>query len=156
MNIKTVCSIIGCIAICFLLGFSASRLQVDSIAMWYPLLHKSALTPPDIVFPFAWGLLYICMGASVGIIVASEHAKKRVFIGLFALQMLCNFSWSIAFFYYQSPLAGLLIIILLLLFMLLYTIKTYQTFRVSSLLFFPYIAWVLFATYLNGYIVVTN
>lgn len=39
---------------------------------------------------------------------------------------------------------------------LYYIVKTYPTARASSILFMPYILWLLFATYLNAYILLNN
>ena len=49
---------------CFAVGISASFFQASSIAEWYPTLTKPTLTPPNIVFPIAWSVLYLCMGLS--------------------------------------------------------------------------------------------
>jgi tryptophan-rich sensory protein len=67
-----------------------------------------------------------------------------------------NFTWSIGFFYFQNPLIGFLNIILLDIFVINYTLKSYPVNKVSSLLFIPYLIWLLFATYLNGYILMYN
>jgi tryptophan-rich sensory protein len=64
--------------------------------------------------------------------------------------------WSISFFYLQNPLLGLINIILLEGVIIYYAVKTYREFRVSSILFIPYILWVWFATYLNLYILMNN
>lgn len=59
---------------CFAVGISASFFQASSIAEWYPTLTKPTLTPPNIVFPIAWSVLYLCMGLSLGrLIVRRQH-----------------------------------------------------------------------------------
>ena len=50
------------VLVCFLLGFIAGRIQSDAIENWYPLLDKPALTPPNIAFPIAWSVIYLCIG----------------------------------------------------------------------------------------------
>lgn len=144
------------VIICFLVGVSASFIQSDSIEHWYPFLKKPSLTPPNIVFPIAWSILYLCMGVSIGFIINSQSPKKKYFMGLFAAQLFLNFMWSILFFYFRNPLWGLIDILALDVVIINYAIKTYKEFRISSLLFFPYIAWVTFATYLNLYILYNN
>ena len=52
------------VLVCFLLGFIAGRIQSDAIENWYPLLDKPALTPPNIAFPIAWSVIYLCSGGS--------------------------------------------------------------------------------------------
>lgn len=144
------------VVICFLVGFTGSMFQDDSIATWYPQLNKPELTPPNIVFPIAWSILYLCMGLSAGFVILSESAKKRSIITLFVLQLFFNFTWSILFFYLQNPLAGMINIIILDIFVIWYAIKSYQASKTASILFIPYILWLLFASYLNGYILLFN
>lgn len=141
---------------CFLLGLTASYLQKDAIETWYPFLDKPALTPPNIVFPVAWSLIYICMGLSAGWILLSDSLRKKELATLFGIQLLLNFLWSFLFFYLRNPLAGLVDILLLDLFVILYAVRSYPVKKISSVLFWPYLAWIFFATYLNGYIFLYN
>lgn len=157
---KVLCIIIP-ILICFAVGATASYFQSESITTWYPFLNKSPLTPPNIAFPIAWSILYICMGVSVGLILISDTLMKRYFlqsffVQIFLVQLFFNFMWSISFFYLQSPVLGLINIVILLGAIIFYIIKTYRTARASAMLFIPYLLWVGFATYLNLYIVVNN
>lgn len=153
---KKIVQILIPILICMLVGFISSRFQLDSIVNWYPDLSKSDLTPPNSVFPIAWSILYILMGISVGLILASNSRKKNSLVKIFILQLLLNFTWSIAFFYFQSPAAGLVNIILLEIIIIYYAISAYPVRRVSSILFIPYVLWVSFASYLNFYIYFYN
>lgn len=153
---KKVASIFISVLICFMVGLVANYFQTESIETWYPLLNKPALTPPNIVFPVAWSFLYLCMGVSVGLVFISEEKDKRDLIKLFGVQLFLNFIWSVLFFYFQSPMLGLITILLLDVFVTLYALKSYSLHKFSSLLFLPYIFWLYFATYLNGYILLHN
>lgn len=153
---RKVLSIIIPILVCFLVGFTASDFQADAIKNWYPTLIKPALTPPNIVFPIAWSILYLCMGISIGLIINSAIEQKRFFVKAFIMQLFFNFTWSIGFFYFQNPLIGFINILLLDIFVINYTLKSYPVSKASSILFIPYVAWLLFATYLNGYILMYN
>lgn len=144
------------ILICFAVGMIASYFQEDSIKTWYPFLNKPKLTPPNIVFPIAWSIIYFCIGLSIGLIIISDVIKKKWFIWLFAIQLFFNFAWSILFFYFRSPLLGLVDILILDILVTIYTVKSFNVKRISSILFFPYIVWIYFATYLNGYILMYN
>jgi len=142
---------------CFVVGFIASYFQTDSLTSWYPGLIKSPLTPPDWVFPVVWNILYLCMGLSIGCIVCRGNPKELYFIRLFSIQIILNFLWSISFFYLQNPLLGLINIILLIAAIAFYLVRTYQwANKFSFTLFIPYLLWVLFAGYLNLYIVMYN
>ena len=101
------------VLVCFLLGFIAGRIQSDAIENWYPLLDKPALTPPNIAFPIAWSVIYLCIGISAGLILSGDSPRKKRLIALFCVQLLFNFAWSVAFFYFRSPLAGLVDILIL-------------------------------------------
>ncbi len=113
------------VVVCFMVGFTASYFQSDAIESWYPYLNKPALTPPNAVFPIAWGIIYVCMGISIGLILNSKDKKKNFFFLLFGIQLFLNFLWSLSFFYLQNPLLGLINIVLLDLAVLYYILKTY-------------------------------
>ncbi|MCD8183530.1 MAG: tryptophan-rich sensory protein [Bacteroides sp.] len=144
------------ILICFFAGLTASYFQADAIKTWYPYLNKPDLTPPNIMFPIAWSIIYLCMGISVGMIILSDLIKKQEFIKLFSIQLILNFAWSILFFYLRNPLLGFVDILALDICVTLYAVRSYPIRKVSSLLFIPYIIWIYFATYLNGYILLNN
>lgn len=153
---KKVLAILIPIIACFFIGFTASYFQHDAINEWYPLLDKSNLTPPNIAFPIAWSIIYLCMGISIGIIYISNSTKKKQLGKLFCIQLVFNFAWSILFFYFQNPLLGFVDILILDICVTMYVVKTYPVKKVSSILFWPYMVWIYFATYLNGYILIYN
>ena len=144
------------ILVCLLLGYLAGLIQADSIREWYPTLRKPPLTPPNIVFPIAWGILYLCMGISAGLIYLSNAPQRDFLIRLFCVQLFSNFIWSYLFFYLRNPLLGMIDILTLDIFVIYYLIKSYPVSKTASVLFAPYALWVLFATYLTGYIMLTN
>ncbi len=155
-NMKKVTSIIVPVVICFLVGFTASYFQKDAIETWYPYLNKPSLTPPNIVFPIAWSIIYLCMGISIGLILISNSLKRQNLITIFGIQLFLNFGWSILFFYFRNPLWGMIDILLLDVVVTMYAFVSYPVKKVSSILFWPYIIWIYFATYLNGYILLNN
>ena len=108
------------------------------------------------VFPIAWSILYLCMGISIGLILLTNSRRKSTLIGLFVVQLVLNFLWSFLFFYMRNPFWGLIDIILLDILLIIYAVKSYPVKKWSSILFMPYILWVLFATYLNAYIFLHN
>lgn len=145
------------ICICFLVGYLSSLFQMDSLHTWYPTLNKSNLSPPNMVFPIVWTTLYIFMGISIGLIIDSPKSEMRKFLIIaFILQLILNFSWSISFFYCQSPRFGFMNIILLNITVLWYTCKSFTYNRLSSLLFIPYALWMVYAIYLVTYILLNN
>jgi tryptophan-rich sensory protein len=144
------------VAICYLVGYISSLLQQESLAMWYPMLTKPAITPPDWVFPIAWSIIYLCMGISIALMWYKPETVFKPIIRLFAIQLLLNFAWSFLFFSLHSPAAAFIDIIALDVIVILYITKSYNLCKGSALLFVPYIAWLMFATYLNGFIMLAN
>lgn len=150
---KRIAFYIAPIVLCFIVGWSAMVLQSDSLEMWYPLLNKPSITPPNAIFPIAWSIIYICIGLSIGRLI---DIGERGYIGLWFLQLALNFLWSPMFFTLQSPLSGLVVIIFLDVVVITYAILTWHVSKLASLLTLPYIAWLVLATYLNLYIWLNN
>lgn len=153
---KKAASIFIPVFICLLVGWLASYFQAESIRSWYPFLNKSAWTPPNAIFPVAWGIIYVCMGVSAGLVFLSDAKNRNFLLALFAVQLFFNFIWSLLFFYYRSPLLGFADILLLDILVSIYTVKSYKASKTAAFLFIPYMAWIYFASYLNGYILICN
>ena len=144
------------VLLCLIAGLVAGRLQAESVAVWYPLLAKPALTPPDIAFPIAWGIIYLCMGISGGLVLTSEAPARKSAVRLWFFQLGCNFLWSILFFVCRNPLLGMADIVVLDVLVILYLVRSANVRAAAAWLFVPYLCWLLFATYLNAYILVAN
>ncbi|HIY49954.1 MAG TPA: tryptophan-rich sensory protein [Candidatus Barnesiella excrementavium] len=142
------------ILLCLGVGFAGSLFQAQSMIEWYPLLDKSTLTPPGIAFPIAWSVIYICMGISLGRLI--HHSRDRVLFWIWGIQLVLNFLWSLFFFTLRYPLLGLVDILLLDVLVFIYTTSAYRRDKAAAWLFVPYFLWLLFATYLNGYIYLYN
>lgn len=144
------------VAICLIIGMSAGTFQSDSLSGWYLTLNKSSLTPPGIMFPIVWTILYICIGLSLAFIIIKKPANRELLYALWGGQMIFNFLWSMLFFYLRNPVLGFVDIIVLDILVLLFILFTFNSIKISSLLFMPYMIWLLLATYLNGYIMFNN
>ncbi len=154
---KKILSVIVAVALCIGVGMTARYFQAESISVWYPTLVKSGLTPPDVVFPIAWGIIYICMGISVGLVWGKDTvANRKTLLWIFAVQLVLNFLWSVSFFFLRSPLLGFIDILFLDIVVIWYTVSVKKENFLSACLFIPYIVWIAFATYLNGYIMLYN
>ena len=149
---KTSISLLVFVVLCLLVGYVGSLFQEDALLNWYPTLDKSPLTPPSIAFPIVWTILYIMMGVSITLIVNGKNKNRTVCYKVFSWQLIANFMWSILFFHFENPLWGLVDIVVLDLLAILYAFLAFRFSRWASILFVPYIVWLLFATYLNGYI----
>ena len=137
----------------FMIGAIGSYIQGSALQEWYPYLEKSPLTPPSIVFPIAWSILYLLIGISAGVLLAKGDMSV---LRLWLLQLLLNFLWSVCFFALRSPFLGLIIILALDVAVFAYIVYAAGRSGVAAWLFVPYMLWLIFATYLNGYIYVYN
>ena len=155
-NLPNIFKILFPIVVCLLVGSLAAYLQQNSIQNWYPHLNKPALTPPNVVFPIVWTILYIFMGLSIGLISLTGSDQKQALKSLFIFQLFLNFLWSDLFFVRQNPLAGLVCIVLLDWLVIWYAFRAWPVRKLSSILFWPYIVWIGFATFLNLYIYLHN
>lgn len=141
------------ILLAFAVGTLGSYIQGDALVEWYPYLVKSPATPPAIVFPIAWGILYILIGISAGTMLSKGDMSV---LRLWLLQLLLNFLWSVCFFALRSPFMGLLVILALDVTVFAYIVYTTGRRSAAAWLFVPYMLWLIFATYLNGYIYINN
>ena len=125
----------------------------------YESFTKPPLSPPGIVFPIAWSLLYAFMGAAAYFIwdsVKGTAAERSFALKLYAAQLFVNFLWSIIFFRFELYSFSVAVIILLLILVILTTLKFKSINRLAYWLMLPYIAWLIFATYLNIGVAVLN
>lgn len=141
------------IILCFITGWLSSIMQSDALVEWYPQLDKPSITPPNAVFPIAWGIIYICMGLSLGRLL---DIGERRFIGLWFLILALAFLWTPMFFLMQSPISGFAIILILDIATFSYIVFSWIASRFASIIMIPLLLWLLFATYLNFYIWLFN
>jgi tryptophan-rich sensory protein len=74
----------------------------------------------------------------------------------FYLQLLFNALWSWLFFAFQLPLIALLNIWLLIFLNIKLFLDMFKVDKLSGFLYMPYVLWLLFASYLNLFIVINN
>jgi Fe-Mn family superoxide dismutase len=141
------------ILLAYAVGAIGAYIQGDALVEWYPGLVKSPATPPAILFPIAWSVLYLLMGISAGTMLSKGDVSV---LRLWLLQLLLNFLWSVMFFALRSPFLGLICILALDVAVMAYIIYTAGRRPAAAWLFVPYMLWLIFATYLNGYIYINN
>ena len=153
---KAFFTVLRFVALSLIVGYLSMLLQRESLEVWYPLLRKSSLTPPGYVFAIVWSILYVLMGVSVALVSRARTNYSWVLVLLFYLQLLLNLMWSFCFFFLQLPLLALVVLFALMLCVAAYVVGAYDRHRWASLLNVPYLLWLLFAAYLNGYVVLFN
>ncbi len=146
------------ISIAIALGVGVLSALLTSMGMErYATAEKPALTPPDIVFPIVWTILFTLMGiSSARVWIAAETKEKNGGLLIYMLQLAANFIWSLLFFNLQAYGLAFFWIILLWLLILLMIISFSKTDKIAAYLQIPYLLWVTFATYLNYMIWMLN
>ena len=139
-------SLVLCIALCLFAGFIGS---LFSPGEWYQSLEKSSLTPPNIVFPIVWNILFILMGIAVWRVWERRSQGANYALLLFIIQLGLNMLWSYLFFGLQRPELALIEIIILWAAILATTIAFFKIEKIAGILLLPYLGWVSFAIYLN-------
>lgn len=145
------------IALCEAVGILSTSFTLAAIPEWYSALVKPPFSPPNWVFGPVWILLYLMMGVSFHYIWQLGWKKKIKVAGYyFGAQLALSFLWSVAFFGLRSPLLGLVNIITLWIFIVLTMKHFYPLSKIAFYLLVPYLLWIIFATLLNGAIVLLN
>ena len=95
-------------------GMLSGLLSRPGMEGFQETVAQPPLSPPAILFPIVWTLLYTLMGISAARIWLSEPSELRSrSINLFIAQLVVNFFWSLIFFDARSfPLAFLWLLLL--------------------------------------------
>ena len=120
-----------------------------STDLWYQNLNKSNLNPPGYVFGIVWPILYFLMSVSA-------YRTFNSIKNLFYVQLILNTIWSWLFFSFHMPLISLIDINLLIFLNIFIFFKMFKEDIFSGVIYLPYIMWLMFASYLNIFIVLNN
>ncbi len=125
---------------------------------FYKTIERPPLSPPGIVFPIVWTLLYILMGISLYLVITKKdmYLNKTGAYIFFALQLFLNFIWSPVFFSANEYLAAFVILVFLWLSIIGMIVSFFRISKLAGLLQIPYLLWVTFAGYLNLAIYLLN
>ena len=132
------------------IGLLSGFLSRNATASFGESALQSPLSPPAIVFPIVWTILYALMGIGVArISLTPQSAQRSKSLNLFITQLTVNFFWSLIFF--NTGAYGFALIWLLLLWILVFLMIL--SFRkidpLAAWLQIPYLVWLTFAAYLN-------
>ncbi len=132
-------------------GLAAGLLIRSSVEIYSQTIVKPPLSPPSVLFPIVWTILYALMGISAARVrqVPSSLEQQRA-TNLFIAQLVVNFFWPLFFFNLQAFGFALVWLVLLWGLVLLLIIATYQVDKTAAWLLLPYQLWLTFALYLNA------
>ncbi|MBE5960749.1 MAG: tryptophan-rich sensory protein [Lachnospiraceae bacterium] len=130
------------------IGFLAGALTSNSQEL-YKMMEKPSFSPPAILFPIVWTILYILMGISYYLVIQSDSDLKDKAVKVYFTQLLLNFFWSIIFFNLQNYLAAFIWILLLIAAVIAMIVVFCRIKKIAGCLQIPYLLWLLFAAVLN-------
>ena len=120
----------------------------------YSEIVTPPLSPPSVLFPIVWTVLFVLMGVSCALVYTDKtpavpYANTEKALVIYAISLVVNFLWSIIFF--NLRFFGFSFVWLLLLWFLIFlTIREYLKInKTAAYLQIPYLVWVTFAGYLN-------
>ena len=155
INLK---KLIIAIAIPELVGF-LSAIITGNIGETYKNFKSPPLSPPGIIFPIVWAILYGLMGIASYIIfeeVKGRQKEQKQALSFYGAQLAVNFIWPIIFFKLKAYTAAVFVIFILLILVIITALKFKNLNKTAFWLLVPYIIWLLFATYLNIGVAVLN
>ena len=147
--------LIICIAIPLAAGGLSAFLTMDSMRS-FASLNQPPLSPPPILFPIVWTILYVLMGVASYLVCMSGVSAAPLSLRVYAVQLLFNVIWPLIFFNMRLYLFAFVWLIALLLLVIITTILFYSCKKLAGYLLLPYIAWLCFASYLTIAIYILN
>lgn len=138
-------------------GFSAllTRGNMDLFSE----VNKPPLSPPALLFPIVWTVLYILMGLSSALVFEHRKFKTReseIGLILYGVNLCLNFFWSIIFFNFRAYTFAFVWLLVLWSVILAMIAEFNKVNKLSAYLQIPYIVWVTFAGYLTLGISILN
>ena len=132
------------------MGALSGWLTREGTQLFSETVVKPPLTPPSLVFPIVWGILYALMGIGAARVSLTEPSEDRSRgLNLFVAQLIVNFFWSLIFFNAQAYGFAFFWLLLLWGLVLWMTLTFRKVDPIAAWLQVPYLLWLTFAAYLN-------
>lgn len=136
-------------------GGVSALLSMSGMAA-YQGLAKPPFSPPGILFPVVWTILYVLMGISSALVYTSRKPETADALILYGIQLAINFFWPVFFFRLQWRLFAFFWILLLIAAVITMIRRFRGVVPLAGNLQIPYLLWLIFAAYLNLGIVFLN
>ena len=131
-------------------GALSGWLTRENTKFYATSIEQPPLSPPGILFPIVWVLLFALMGIGAARIdQAPPSAARSHSLLLFLIQLTVNFFWSLLFFNLRAFGFAFLWLILLWLLILWMILSFRKVDPLAARLQIPYLLWVTFAAYLS-------
>ncbi len=132
-------------------GALSGWLSREGTAVFSETAVQPPLSPPAILFPIVWTVLYLLMGIGAARVSLSAPSPERSKgLNLFIVQLVVNFFWSLIFFNAQAYGFAFLWLLLLWVLVALMILSFRKTDPPAAWLQLPYLLWLTFAAYLNA------
>ena len=132
------------------IGAFAGFLTRNATKAFSTTVNQPPFSPPMILFPIVWGILYALMGfGAAKVSLAAESKDRSIALNVFVVQLAVNFIWSLVFFNLRAyGLAfGVLLFLWVLIVVMIFAFHTVS--HLAGWLQVPYLLWVTYAAYLN-------
>lgn len=158
MRPQSIIRLLLSLVLCLGVGIIEGVVTRPEIAVWYAGLVKPSWTPPPIVFPIAWTLLYALMALSFWRLWNSQTRirERTQAMMLFLIQLALNALWSPVFFGFHGTRTALVVIMALLVAIAATMRAAFRVDRLAAWLLVPYLLWVAYATTINFGVVAMN
>ena len=130
-----------------------SALFAGDFKVFYAEIIRPPLSPPAIVFPIIWAILYALMGISAYLVSVSG---KPYSLKTYNIQLAVNFIWSIVFFRFRLLKISAILAVVLLILVGVMMMQFCKVRKISAGLNVPYLIWSAFASYLAIAICIIN
>ena len=115
----------------------------------YMSLQRPPLSPPMLVFPIVWSILYILIGTGAYLISKEDSPAVPGTLRIYWIQLILNALWPVLFWRFGMYTLSAVLIGVILLMVIALIVRAIPINRASAVLFVPYLLWLLFALYLN-------
>ena len=116
-------------------------------------------TVPKIVFPFAWGIIYIAIGVSTFLMWRDKDIKsddRKINLILYFIHMFFNVLWPLFFFRLDLPIFAVIWLVFVIASALVVMYRYFTCNLPAGIIFTIYTLWLIYAMYLNLGLVLIN
>lgn len=135
-----------------------SALVTGDMSDMYDKIIQPPYSPPPIVFPIVWSILYLLLGFALYLVVRDGLDKPgvREAVIYFGISLILNFFWSPIFFRWGKLLLALIWLSVMILFAVINAFQFSKINKTAGTIIVIYIAWLLFAFALNLGVYILN
>lgn len=151
MRSRSWLTLVGFLVITFVAAGIGGAATGSSVNTWYPTLHKPTWNPPGWIFGPVWSALYVLMAVAAWRVSRhTEEPGRRAALAWYFGQLALNALWSCLFFGLRNPGLAFAEVLVLWLAIVITGVRFARIDRPAAVLWLPYLAWVSFASVLNG------